>query len=90
VAGAYRDASGDWVPVDGPLLSQRLPDFYQLDLRIDRSWRRPWGILKLYIDLQNVVNRKNAEGVTYNEDFSKRSYTHGLPIFPSIGVEWIP
>jgi hypothetical protein len=90
VAGAYVDASGDWVPVDGPLLSKRLPDFVQLDLRVDRMWRRPWGILNLYIDVQNAVNRKNAEGVTYNDDYSRMSHTNGLPIFPSIGVEYIP
>lgn len=90
VAGAYRKPSGEWSPVDGAVLSERLPDFFQLDLRLDRSWKRPWGILNLYIDLQNAWNRKNAEGVTYNEDFSKQSYTNGLPIFPSIGVEYIP
>ena len=28
--------------------------------------------------------------VTYNNDYTVRSYTRGLPIFPSIGVEWIP
>ena len=90
VAGAYIDASGDWVPVDGAVLSTRLPDFYQLDVRIDRAWRRPWGVLNLYIDLQNVFNRKNPEGVTYNTDFSRQRFTNGLPIFPSIGVEYIP
>jgi hypothetical protein len=90
VAGAYVDDSGEWVPVDGPLLSQRLPDFVQLDLRVDRAWRRPWGVLNLYIDLQNAINRKNAEGVTYNDDYSRMSHTNGLPIFPSIGVEYIP
>jgi hypothetical protein len=91
VAGAYQKAGGsDWVPVDGPLLSERLPDFWQLDLRVDRVWRRPWGVLNLYIDLQNVVNRKNPEGLTYNTDFTRPSYTNGLPIFPSIGVEYIP
>lgn len=90
VAGAYVDDSGDWAPVDGPLLSRRLPDFVQLDVRIDRAWRRPWGVLSLYIDLQNVINRKNAEGLTYNDDYSRASQTNGLPIFPSIGVEYIP
>ncbi|MGE0549144.1 MAG: TonB-dependent receptor [Kofleriaceae bacterium] len=90
VAGAYMDASGDWVPVDGPLLSTRLPDFYQFDVRVDRAWRRSWGVLNLYIDLQNITNRKNREGVTYNTDFSRQSYTNGLPIFPSIGMEYIP
>ena len=90
VAAAYRDASGDWVAVDGPLLSRRLPDFFQFDLRVDRSWQGAWGTWNLYLDIQNVVNRANAEGVTYSEDYGKRSYTNGLPIFPSIGVELIP
>ena len=31
-----------------------------------------------------------AEGVTYNENYSQRSYTTGLPVFPSIGIEYIP
>jgi hypothetical protein len=93
IAGAYQKSSGDWVAVDGPILSRRLPDFVQLDLRVDRGWRRPWGTtgaLNLYIDLQNVVNRRNPEGVTYNKDYTRLSYTSGLPIFPSIGVEYIP
>jgi hypothetical protein len=90
VAGAYQDKSGDWVAVDGTILSQRLPDFFQLDLRIDRSWHRPSGVWNLYIDLQNILNRHNAEGVTYSDDYSRRSFTNGLPIFPSIGVELIP
>lgn len=90
VAGAYRDPSGDWVAVDGAILSQRLPDFFQLDVRLDRVWYRPWGQLDLYIDLQNALNRANPEGVTYNEDYTHLSYTTGLPIFPSIGVEYIP
>jgi hypothetical protein len=90
VAGAFMEPGGDWVAVDGPLLSQRLPDFFQLDVRVDRRWKRPWGTLNLYLDLQNAVNRSNAEGVTYNEDYTRMSYTRGLPIFPSIGVEYIP
>jgi hypothetical protein len=90
VAGAYQKADGAWVAVDGPILSRRLPDFVQLDLRIDHEWKRPWGVLNLYIDVQNALYRKNPEGVTYNDDYSRLSYTNGLPIFPSIGIEYIP
>jgi len=93
VAGAYQKSDASWVAVDGPVLSQRLPDFVQLDLRVDRAWPRPWGMtgtLNLYIDIQNVVNRHNPEGVTYNKDYTQLSYTSGLPIFPSIGAEYIP
>ena len=90
VAAAVMDMDGDWIAIDGPLLSERLPDFFQLDVRLDHAWHRRWGILNLYLDVQNVTNRRNAEGVTYNEDFTVREYTRGLPIFPSIGVEYIP
>lgn len=83
-------SDGRWTPIDGPLLSERLPAFVQLDLRLDHAWRGGWGVLDLYIDVQNVSNRANPEGVTYNQQYSQRSYTTGLPVFPSIGVEYIP
>jgi hypothetical protein len=90
VASTFVDTDGDVVAVDGPILSERLPAFFQLDLRADHAWRRPWGLVNLYLDIQNVTNRRNAEGVTDNGDYTVRTYTRGLPIFPSIGVELIP
>jgi hypothetical protein len=90
VASTFVDDDGDVVPIDGPILSERLPAFFQLDLRLDHAWRKRWGLVNLYLDVQNVTNRRNAEGVTYNGDFTVRTYTRGLPIFPSIGVEIIP
>ncbi|MEZ4362769.1 MAG: TonB-dependent receptor [Kofleriaceae bacterium] len=86
----YNASAMEWIPTDGPILSERLPSFFQADVRLDRRWRLSWGTLALYLDVQNVNNRPNPEGVTYNEDFSQRSYTNGLPIFPSLGVEIIP
>jgi hypothetical protein len=83
VMGAgYNSAAHDWEPFPGTPLSERLPYFAQLDLRIDRTWRH-WD---LYLDIQNVTNRANAEGVEYSMDYSTRSYTTGLPILPSIGL----
>ncbi|MDX2091048.1 MAG: TonB-dependent receptor [Kofleriaceae bacterium] len=91
IAGAFLDADDQaYQPRDGATLSARLPAFFQLDVRVDRSWFRPWGTLKLFVDVQNATNRLNPEGVTYNFDYSERSYTRGLPVFPSIGVEYIP
>ena len=91
VAGAYFDVDRqDYRPIDGPILSERLPAFAQLDVRVDRTWRRPWGVTKLFLDIQNVSNRLNPEGVSYNFDYSQRSYTRGLPVFPSLGVEFTP
>jgi hypothetical protein len=91
VATAYYSASDmKWTAVDGPLLSERLPVFAQLDLRIDHLWPNRRGVWDLYVDIQNVTAAENVEGVTYTQDFSQRQYTHGLPIFPSIGVEYRP
>ena len=90
VASAFRDIEHSWTAIDGPLLSERLPAFVQLDLRVDRTWKRRWGTMALFLDLQNAANRANAEGVTYNDDYTRRGYTHGLPIFPSLGVEYTP
>ncbi len=89
--GSYMDTGQqDYVPLSGPALSERLPAFVQLDLRIDRSWKRPWGTLALFLDVQNVTNRLNPEGVSYNFDYSSKQYTRGLPVFPSFGLEYTP
>jgi len=80
----------EYVPLSGPVLSERLPAFAQLDLRVDRTWQRPWGTLRLFLDVQNVTNRLNPEGVSYNFDYSSKQYTRGLPVFPSLGLEYAP
>jgi hypothetical protein len=91
VAASYQPPdSHDWRAIDGALLSERLPYFAQLDLRVDRRWVRRWGTIVAFLDLQNATNRSNAEGVTYNDDYTRRSYTRGLPVFPSFGVEFVP
>lgn len=89
--GSYVDTGRqEYVPLSGRVLSERLPGFLQLDVRVDRSWKRRWGTLKLFVDVQNVTNRVNPEGVSYNFDYSSRQYTRGLPVFPSVGVEYAP
>jgi hypothetical protein len=91
VTGSYYDAENqEFRATSGAVLSERLPAFFQLDLRLDRTWRRPWGVVSLFLDVQNATNRGNPEGVAYNYDFTERAYTTGLPIFPSIGVEYRP
>jgi hypothetical protein len=90
VAGAYFDSdSQSYVPRDGALLSARMPNYMQLDLRIDRLWQLSFGRLSAFLDLQNATNRLNPEGVSYSSDYSEVRYTRGLPIFPSIGLEFV-
>lgn len=66
--------------------SERLPLFHQLDLRMDKTWRFKRWQLSLYVDIQNVYNRGNPEGLSYNYNYTKREYVTGLPFLPSFGL----
>jgi hypothetical protein len=79
-------------PVEPPRVLQRLPTFWQIDVRIDRSWKRSWGDIMLFFDLQNVTNHRNVEYRDSYPDNDVYRYedTLGLPILPYIGVEFAP
>ncbi len=72
---------------------QRLPTFWQLDVRVDRTWKKTTTNVTLFFDLQNVTNHRNVE---YREswpdmnDIYRYDDTRGLPIIPYVGVEITP
>lgn len=83
----YHGPTGSYTPLPsaGPY-SERLPPFHQLDLRVDKRWTFQSFQVSAYLDVQNVYNNQNAEGLGYNFNFTARSYATGLPILPSIGL----
>jgi hypothetical protein len=88
IVGSSLDADNDvYIPERGALYSERLSDFIQLDLRADRKWILDDSIISFYIDIQNVLNSKNAEGIQYSYDYSSRQKVMGLPILPSVGIK---
>ena len=78
------------VLVVGAPLSRRLPDYVQLDVRADHSWKRDWGTINLYLDVQNATWRDNVEDIAWDDDRHRETRTTGLPIIPMIGVEYVP
>jgi hypothetical protein len=76
------------------VFSESLPWFFQLDLRADRTWKRDWGLINFYADIQNSTNYANVESREYvgPDDQHPNSYSDlpGLPIAPFIGVEFVP
>ncbi|MCE9575668.1 MAG: TonB-dependent receptor [Deltaproteobacteria bacterium] len=87
VTDAYYDARSDqYDPIFGPQNSIRVPSFYQLDLRLERTITRPRYRLNLFLDVQNVTNRSNPEEIIYNYDFSRREYITGLPTLAVVGA----
>ena len=87
VIGAVNDLStGTYRPIYGGVNTGRNQDFHRLDLRVQKQFRIDDFRLSLYIDVQNVYNNANPEGISYNYDFSQQNVIGGLPIIPSIGI----
>jgi TonB family protein len=87
VVGTVLNAStGGYQPIYGARYSSRMNPFIQFDIRIDKRWVFDSWMLNAYLDLQNVFNRKNPEGLNYNYDYTKSSVTSGFPIYPILGL----
>lgn len=86
--GFYDMNSGSYIPLAAyPRNGERIPMFHQLDLRIDKSWVFTGGSkFSAYLDLYNVYNAGNVEGVSYNYNNTLSTNATGLPFLPSIGV----
>ena len=88
-------------PEEPATVLTRLPTFWQLDVRVDRTWKSPWGNITLFFDIQNITNHRNVEVRESRVDYVDPSNpngvvvyryadTLGLPILPYIGVELVP
>ncbi len=84
---SFNANSGEYVlEASGDTNSRRLPAFHQLDIRVDKRWVFPLWTLNLYLDMQNVYNQQNVEGIT--QDYNNRETANfvGLPLIPSLGI----
>ena len=77
-----------YLPLQGyPPNSERNPLFHQLDVRLDKTWfLKNGGKIGFYVDVLNVYNQANSEGVTYNYNSTLSTQTNSLPILPSLGL----
>ncbi len=84
---AVYDADDDvYLGIKGATNSARVSAFNQIDFRIDKKWIYDTWMLNAYLDIQNVTNRANPEGLEYNFDFSETEESQGLPIIPVLGL----
>ncbi len=87
VTGSYYDARDDrFEPLFGTHNGIRVPAFYQLDLRLERSLTVADHRTNIFLDVQNVTNRKNPEEIIYNYDYTAQKYITGLPTLAVIGA----
>lgn len=85
--GGYYDADSDvYSPARLPVNTARLADFHSLDFRIDKTFLFKKWVLKAYLDIINIYNRRNQEVAQPSYDFTRNTPIVGLPIIPSLGV----
>jgi TonB family protein len=89
VVRALYDARRDaYTPVFGPTNTDRIPAFFQIDLRGSKRFTLPRGELEAYLELQNVTNRENPEEIVYSASYRDKGFITGLPILPVVGARW--
>jgi hypothetical protein len=88
VIGSTYDARSDrYDPVFGAQNSIRIPAFWQVDVRVDRSFALgETARLLVFADIQNVTNRENAEEIVYSPSFRQRGRISGLPTVAVLGA----
>jgi TonB family protein len=86
VIGSFLAGNDEYDPVFGAHNSIRLPAFYQVDARIERAWTLRRAKLNLFLDVQNITNRKNDEEIIYNAQYTVRGYITGLPTLAVLGA----
>ena len=86
VTGSFLVGNQDYDPIFGAHNSIRLPAFYQLDARLERAWVFRRAKLNVFLDVQNVTNRKNPEEIIYNAQYTVKGYITGLPTLAVLGA----
>lgn len=88
VLGSYYNAWTDQdEPLLGPLGSARLPDFLQLDLRLEYTFLLPAGLrLCTQLEIQNLTHHPNVQELAYSPDWGSSAPITGLPTLAVLGL----
>jgi outer membrane receptor protein involved in Fe transport len=66
----------------------RAPAYVRLDLRIDRTITIGGSSAVIFAGAQNITNRRNFAGYTWNRRTNAADFTTQLGLFPLAGLEW--
>ena len=103
VSGSFKYLSGrPYTPFDDTLSTEqgrgifdlarvnafRAPAFIRLDLRVDRTWIIRDKPLSVFLDIQNVTNRRNVFLNTWNRITNTTQPLDQQGLFPGVGLEW--
>lgn len=68
--------------------AERSPDYSRFDIRADYTFRIREQNVLLFIGVQNLANRQNFAGVSWDRRNNRARFDDQLGIFPLIGLDW--
>jgi TonB family protein len=86
IGSRYVGDSSYYLPVTGTPYSGRLDPFFQVDVRVEKTWTFERWLLSLYLDIQNVTNHSNSEFEIWDYRFRESWVVPGIPFLPSLGI----
>jgi outer membrane receptor protein involved in Fe transport len=84
VSSAQRRAVYDLAQVN----AARLPDYFRLDVRADRRFTVNGQAVSVFGGVQNLTNRRNVAGYTWDRRNNVMRVNEQLGLFPILGLDW--
>jgi len=77
-------------PIYGENFSKRLPDNYDLDIQIGKTFKYSDSSLEVVLELMNVTElfRDNIEGYSYDDEYKTKKEEKGIGALPAIHVNY--
>jgi outer membrane receptor for ferrienterochelin and colicin len=66
----------------------RLPDYFRVDFRVDRTFTVHDKPLLVFVGAQNIFNRENVAGYTWDRRVGGVETNKQLGLFPLVGLDW--
>jgi hypothetical protein len=66
----------------------RTPDYFRTDLRVDRTFQVNGQPVTVFAGVQNVTNRRNVAGLTWDRRNNQPRVSEQQGIFPVLGLDW--
>ena len=86
--GIYLMDEGGYLPyATGEPNSERQPDYWAVDVRLDKLFTFKRWQLEVFVDLLNIAHGENPEFILYNYDYTDHDWINGLPFIPSLGFQ---
>jgi len=77
-------------PIYGESFSKRVPESYDLDIQIGKTFKYSDSSLEVVLELMNITElfRDNIEGYSYDDEYKSKKEEKGIGALPAIHVNY--